>query len=495
MQTTLLIADLMQESGVGFGTSGARGLVSAMTDRVCYVYTLGFLQYLSDSQQLSEQRKVVVAGDYRESTDKIMQAVMQAVVDAGFVVENAGCIPSPAVALRGISQATPAIMVTGSHIPDDRNGIKFNKPVGEILKPDELGIKQQVVTFNSDMFGAQGSFVEALNVINVQSQARDFYLKRFTDFFPKQVLSGLSVGLYQHSGVAREILFELLSGLGAKVMPLGYSDQFMPVDTEAIRPEDVKLARQWAKEYSLDAIVSTDGDGDRPLVANEQGEWFRGDIVGILCARFLGSQSIVTPISSNSVVELSESFQRVVRTQIGSPFVIEMMQKLLDKGEKGVVGYEANGGFLQADVCEKEGRYLSALPTRDAVIVILSLLVSAKQQSKCLSELTQDLPARFTASDRLKDFPKEMSQSRIQSLCSSDFEHNKKVIDMLFNDDVVQMNTLDGLRMTFAAGHIIHLRPSGNAPELRCYTEAETVAAAEQLNQQTLTILEHWRAQ
>ena len=142
---TLSIADLMERSGVKFGTSGARGLVEAMTDRVCYAYTRAFLQYLQGLGQLKPSSRVAVAGDLRLSTPRIMATVCLAVRDSGLHPVNCGFVPSPAVALYGLQRTIPAIMVTGSHIPDDRNGIKFNKASGEILKADEEGIKQQAL--------------------------------------------------------------------------------------------------------------------------------------------------------------------------------------------------------------------------------------------------------------------------------------------------------------------------------------------------------------
>jgi phosphomannomutase len=88
--------------------------------------------------------------------------------------------------------------------------------------------------------------------------------------------------------------------------------------------------------------VTTDGDADSPLIADEQGRWLRGDVLGILCARELGARSVVTPVSSNTALETSGLFPHVLRTRIGSPHVIAAMAAC----DFPVVGYEANGGFL-----------------------------------------------------------------------------------------------------------------------------------------------------
>ncbi|MES1181152.1 MAG: phosphomannomutase, partial [Verrucomicrobiota bacterium] len=96
------IQELMARSGVAFGTSGARGLATAMTDRVCYAYTKGFLQYLESIGELPRTGgQVAVAGDFRPSTDRVMAAVCRAIEDLGCHAVNFGKIPSPAVALFG----------------------------------------------------------------------------------------------------------------------------------------------------------------------------------------------------------------------------------------------------------------------------------------------------------------------------------------------------------------------------------------------------------
>lgn len=486
------IADLMQSSNVKFGTSGARGLVSDMTDEICYAYTLGFIQYLKQTGQLQHGSALALSGDLRESTPSILNACAKAAVDNGLSVINGGMLPTPAIASYGLEQHLPAIMVTGSHIPDDRNGIKFYKLEGEILKQDEELIRQQLVKLPEELFDSSGTFVEAVNYLPaVNTSVREAYLQRYLSFFPENALSGQKVGVYQHSGVARDIMVKLLQKLGAEVIALGFSEQFIPVDTEAIRDEDVELAKKWSDTLQLDAIVSTDGDADRPLVANEKGEWLRGDIVGILCASYLGITDVVTPVSCNTAVEKSNLFDSVTRTRIGSPFVIAAMEEKIAHSSHSVAGYEANGGFLLASEITRDGRRLSALPTRDAIIVILSLLHDARQKNCAISQLAEGLPERYTHSDRLKNFPTDKSREILKRYTSNDESENIARLQEDFADfgKVCDINTLDGLRITFANNDIIHFRPSGNAPEFRCYSESDSVKNALSLNQRALAFI------
>ena len=491
------VAELMERSGVAFGTSGARGLVEAMSDEICYLYVRAFLQYLEESRIVAHGCRVAVAGDLRPSTPAIIKACLKAVKDAGFDGVFCGFIPSPALALYGIAQEIPAIMVTGSHIPDDRNGIKFNKPQGEILKTDEAAIRDQLVAIPEGLFDGNGEFLDPENLPKEASSARELYIRRFRDFFANDALRGMRVGLYQHSGVSRDILLEILESLGAEVIALGRSDEFVPVDTEAIRPEDVELAAAWSQQLWLDSIVSTDGDGDRPLVSDEHGVWLRGDIAGILCAQYLHATAIVTPVSSNSAVELSGLFENVLRTRIGSPYVISGMEEAMRAGYKRVIGYEANGGLLQADRLSLNGRALAALPTRDAVIVILAILVMSREQLRPVSALVADLPRRYTFSDRLKQFPTALSRYRLARITEADDRGAKERVVDLFGDqfgEVLAIDATDGVRMTFSGGDVVHLRPSGNAPELRCYTEADSPVRAREINATCMQILEGWRS-
>ncbi len=490
------IEALMDASGVKFGTSGARGLEADMTDRVCYAYTAAFLQYLEKAGELDSGTRVAVAGDLRASTDRIMRAVCRAVRDKGYQAVNCGKVPSPAVAHYGFTNGIPSIMVTGSHIPEDRNGIKFAKSGGEILKSDEPGIKSETVDMPDNLFDRAGNLPSDIGVPAPVSDAATLYVDRYVHFFGKGCLSGKKIGIYQHSAVGRDMLEEIYSALGAEITLLGRSDAFIPVDTEAIRSEDVDLALKWANERSFDAVVSTDGDSDRPLISDEHGNWLRGDVAGILCAQYLRADAVVTPVSSNSAVEKCGLFKSVIRTRIGSPYVIEGMTRASAGGFARVVGYEANGGFLTASDFDGPGGVLRSLPTRDAVLVQLAVLMLAAEKKVTVGELLATLPERFTRSDRLKDFPSEISRAKIAGLCDGDsgdpVENMEKQLSGVFGK-ISRYDTTDGLRITLANDEVIHFRPSGNAPELRCYSEAGTEARANELIDLCLKVMASWK--
>jgi phosphomannomutase len=324
----------------------------------------------------------------------------------------------------------------------------------------------------------------------VQAEAEDSYVARYLDFFPKDALGGLRLGVYEHSAVGRDLVTKLFGRLGAKLWPLQRAEEFVPVDTEAIRDEDTLLAREWVKEFHFDAIVSTDGDSDRPLLADERGEWLRGDILGIIAAKFVGADSVSTPVSSNTALEKSGWFKQVNRTRIGSPYVIASMLAETARGVRCVVGYEANGGFLLGSTVTRSDAKapLLPLPTRDAVLPILACLVEARRQGKTLSALVDSLPRRYTARGLLREFPVEQSRAVVGLFEREREAAARRHFERKFGG-VASIDFTDGARITFATGDIVHLRPSGNAPEFRCYTEAASPERALEHNNTALQIV------
>lgn len=486
---TVTVADLMAQSGVPFGTSGVRGLASAMTDRLCHAYATAFLQYLSDIGEFGAGDKVALAGDLRTSTPRILTACATAVRDCGGEVVFCGYTPTPALAFHAMGSRIASIMVTGSHIPADRNGIKFYRPHGEVLKSDEAGIVGQSVTIDPARYGPNDALIAAAALPSILD-VEDAYVARYVFHFGARALSGLTIGVYQHSAVGRDLLVRVVEALGGTAVPFGRSEQFVPVDTEAIRAEDVALAAEWAAANKVDAIISTDGDSDRPLVADASGTWLRGDIVGLLCARAVAADVVVTPVSSNTVAELSGAVPQVLRTRIGSPYVIAAMMEAAQRDPDACVcGYEANGGFLLGTPVGD----LAALPTRDALLPILAVITTAGERR--VSETVAELPPRFTFSDRVADFPQAHSAALIAFLSEGDAAAQLARIEQAFGaiaGKPAAIDTTDGYRMTFADGAVIHFRPSGNAPELRCYSEAETEDRARDINRAALAhVLTH----
>ena len=446
-----------------FGTSGLRGLVVDLTEDLVGDYIRAF------SIACNCKGRIFVGRDLRPSSPQIATFVIQAATDAGLQVVDCGAVPTPALALAAMDASAGAVMVTGSHIPADRNGLKFYVPSGEISKDDEDAITAHL----------GGSFTAKVSAAVIRGDAITPYLDRYRSAFSQHSLQGIRIGVYQHSAVARDLLVQTFEALGATVLPLARSDTFVPVDTEALDAGSKALLRGWCSEHQLDAIVSTDGDSDRPMVTDHRGEVVAGDILGVLTAQYLGATNICTPISSNSMVKQLTQFERVNLTKIGSPFVIDAMKRTLASDQNAkVVGFEANGGFLLGFTVTTGDGAITPLMTRDSLLPMLAPLVLAQENDQSLAELVETLPTVFTASDRIQDVDPEKSKDLLDQLTNGTAAR-----DAFFSScgPISNVDTTDGLRVSFQNSYVVHLRPSGNAPELRCYAEAKTREKAKAL--------------
>ncbi len=519
-----------------FGTSGLRDTVENMTDKECYINTRGFIEFLRGSGEISgKDPGIALGGDLRESTGRIMAAVAKAVEDSGCRAISCGRLPSPALAYYSIKNNMPGIMVTGSHIPEDRNGIKFTKRSGEVLKSDEEHILRGVASIREKwekepgmkaLFDKDGKFKVSCQEPDplAEREAEDLYVERYTRVFPKNFLKDFKIVFYQHSAVGRDIVERVLKDMGAEVVSVGRSERFVPVDTEKISDDTLRLLKGWAAEYSPSVIVSTDGDSDRPLVADEKGAFIPGDKLGALVSLYLRPDFAAVPVSANDAVlpVLQEQNIKVEQTKIGSPYVIKSMieEKLRVPGAK-VVSWESNGGFLLGADWKIEGAELEALPTRDAILPVLALLAFAKKTKLSLSELVvRSLPPRYTdagvadnSSPGCEEYTAEIGRKIVkmftpvsgdvsqvvfrgeeievmgkpaEDVISKQLKNISGALREYFNptrgfSSIESVNFVDGIRIKFCNGDVVHLRPSGNAPEFRVYANADTPERAREI--------------
>lgn len=466
-----------------FGTSGLRGLSEDLKGKASAIYATAFAQHLLASGQAKSGDPVLIGQDFRESSPAIARTCINALSAAGLKPIDCGALPTPALALYSMSLNAGALMITGSHIPADRNGIKFYRPDGEIDKQDETAIADLAKKLETEDLPDHPSVEES-----GADQANALFFERNAALLPDGALSGLKIGVYQHSTVARDAFVDVLTHYGADVMPLGRSETFIPVDTEAVSADTLEKLKAWSSEHKLDAIISADGDGDRPLLADEHGVPLRGDLLGLITANFLNADVVVTPVTSNSGIENSGEFE-VLRTKVGSPFVIAGMQDALAEGKKRVIGFEANGGFLTASPFTLNGKTVSPLPTRDCFLPLLAVLKLAADQQKPLSEIAAAYKLPVAAADRLQDFAQEKSSALMEHLRSSrtNLESFLRPVGT-----VKDTSDIDGLRVTLGNGNTIHFRPSGNAPEMRCYVEAANEDDANALLNEGLNLIRNF---
>jgi phosphomannomutase len=504
---------------LGFGTSGRRGKVVDLTQLEVYLNALAELEYL---QSLSLTEGGIQKGDpfyfaydlrpsssefvsQEQGRGEVAQAIVAAITDAGMKAVNLGRIPTPALASYALTRSKGSIMVTGSHIPFDRNGYKTNSSRGELLKEQEAPINERVrlvrtrlyeQPWDQSQFDQRGMLKTGHQELPEEhGEARTAYIERFTRFFAGSSLRGRRILVYQHSAVGRDLLVEILRQLNAEVVTGGRSETFVPIDTENIDAAQLAVIQALADEATgngpLDAVVSTDGDSDRPLVLGVdaktgQVQFFGGDLLGMVVATYLQADAVVVPISCNDGIDRGPLAPVVEpKTRIGSPFVIAGMEAALAEGKKRVCGWEPNGGFLTGSPISRDGAILSPLLTRDAGLPILGVLFAAEQSGISLIDLFQRLPKRFSRAALLKQFPRATALKIVGRFSPpADAQAIKRDLSQFFTPalgfaGIDRLDYTDGVRILFTNGEVAHVRPSGNADELRIYAVADTQSRAD----------------
>ncbi len=556
MNTQRQLRDTLEYSPVSsrFGTSGVRALVKDLTDLEVYSLTLGTLHYLEKVGRVQTGKvargsvQIPIAGDLRPSTERILGATARAILDGGYQVDYLGRIPTPALTYYALQKGVVSFMGTGSHIPSDRNGQKANRCDGEVMKSDEKGIVEAVEAVRQQefqrpaaesVFDAHGMFKpeHQVHLPPVNGEAEQLYMERYRQVFPANGLAGKRVVFFEYAAVGRDLLPRILEMAGAEVIPVGRSDEFVPIDTEAISEAHLRMLSEFVTEQQsrhgrIDAIVSTDGDSDRPLIVgvepSETGgapvmRFFPGDLVGTIVADYLDADSVSIPISASPAVHEHFELKGVVtsKTRIGSPYVIEAMGAALKKGRERVVAWEANGGFLTGSEMTLNGGVLKPLPTRDAILPMLSVLYAAAERDLTLSELFERLPRWYGRADLIDNFPQETSQRilayfrpddenimwldffddeivlrdvdeqsigewSLRDVQGEEFAEKKRQLEAIFSPargfgEIERINVQDGIRCFFRNEDIAHIRPSGNAPQLRIYAQSRTQERANEI--------------
>src|SRR6185369_15820695 len=126
------------------------------------------------------------------------------------------------------------------------------------------------------ILAALGPAPEGQGAATPEPEALRRYKTRYAAMLPVAALRGWRVGVWEHSSVMRDLLIEVLDHFGAEVIALNRSDVFIPVDTEAVSADTATELAGWVHSHQLDALVSTDGDADRPLIVDETGTLIRG---------------------------------------------------------------------------------------------------------------------------------------------------------------------------------------------------------------------------
>jgi phosphoglucosamine mutase len=382
-----------------FGTDGIRGLANQfpMTGEVAMAVGRAVAHVLRknpktvvkgsipvglkplESSKPVRRAKIVIGKDTRLSGYMIEQALASGVCSMGADVILIGPLPTPGVAFVTQSmRADAGIMISASHNPYDDNGIKIFSADGYKL-PDELEAEIERLVFSNDLEKNRPTadlVGKAYRIDDVHGR----YLVFLKSLFPKDLdLLGLRVVLDCAHGAAYKVAPLVFEELGAEVIKQGVNPDGLNINAKcgALHPEAIS---NLVVKYRADLGISLDGDGDRCILSDENGEIVDGDQIIGLCAlqmargNHLRKNTVVTTPMSNFGLELTLREQGIsmVRAQVGDRYVVDTMRK------NGLnLGGEQSGHIV----------FLDHATTGDGIVAALKVLEAMRRTGKTLSEL------------------------------------------------------------------------------------------------------------
>ena len=435
-----------------FGTSGIRGPAKDLfTDQFCFDVGRAFGKFL---KKYNQKGKVAIGMDPRESSPRIKKAFILGLQTGGYKVSDQGISPVPAINYILIADQSLAgsAMITGSHIRADFNGIKFFVFKEEILKKHEREIEKIHKNIKR-----KALFKPKKIALKEENRAIRFYRNMLLNLaeppYPKWkviVDCGNGCQLKAIPGVLKKLGLEVET-INTDLQP----KKFIPRDTET--EGAVKDLQQKIKKGGADFGIAFDMDGDRVIFVDENGRFIPGDYTGALIAKHSNSPVIVTPINTSQVIE--KIGKKVIRTKVGSPYVVEAMKR-----NGATFGFEANGGGFSAEI----------MMSRDAGSTAIKILNLLKQSKKTLGELINTLPQFFLYRTKVT-CPIKLNPTILRKA-------KKKFKG-------IKVEEIDGLKIWLDNSAWILFRPSSNAPEFRVFAEAEIAERAKNLGQEGINFV------
>lgn len=396
-----------------FGTDGIRGTANVfpMTPEVVVRVgqAVGYLLQKTELPWKSAQRKVVIGKDTRLSGYMIEQALASGLNSMGVHVQLLGPLPTPGIGyIARNMRAAAGIVISASHNPYRDNGIKiFGHDGFKIPESMEKEIERLLSEEDLSKYLPESSEIGRSRRIE---DAQGRYIVYAKNIFPETTtLDGLRIVLDTAHGAAYKVAPAIFEELGAEVMMMGNRPDGMNIndDVGALHPQRTAEAVQ---QYRADLGISLDGDADRVILIDDNGDIMNGDHILGVCAiemkkkGLLKHNTIVTTQMSNFGLDLKmqEAGIRVVKAGVGDKYVVEEMRK---------------GGFNLGG--EQSGHiiFLDHSTTGDGCVAALKVLAILKETGKKLSELNSlitDFPqmlinckvARRTPLDELEGYDK-----------------------------------------------------------------------------------------
>jgi len=424
-----------------FGTNGVRGIFSED-------FNLEFIHELILSiSTYFKQGTILVGYDGRKSSPLISKIVCSTLNFAGLDCHLAGLIPTPCLEFATKNpEYDGGIMITASHNPPEYNGIKTIGSDGtEISREDEKIIEgfffKKNWKSNSSKWGSTKNDSSAIQTYldGIQSQVD----------VPKIKSRKFKIVIDFGNGAQFVTAKKLCELLGCEVIMVNEQiDGNFPGRGPEPTPYNLHQLSSAVVKNNANFGIAFDGDGDRSMFCDNEGELLSGDKSALLLSNFLLNKNpnskIVTCLNSGNSIDqmVTETNSKVIRTKVGS---VEVSRRMID--ENALLGFEENGGFMY-------GKHNNVRDGGMTLALVLDLLANS---NKSMSEEVKTLPHSFTTKDKI--------------LCSK--ESGSRVISELLtkfpNSDVT-----DGIKIIFDSKNWIMVRPSGTEPIIRIYAESDS---------------------
>lgn len=419
-----------------FGSSGIRGVVNKeITTEL--VINLG--------EVLGTLHKSIVIGhDPRTSSQLLLHAFCSGLLSTGCEVFTTGMVTTPTLA-HAARNFDCGVTITASHNPPEYNGIKFINPDGSGFNVEQT---QEIEARLSEKKVCKAKWESIKNTVPYQNAVEE-HIERILGSIKK---IGLKIVVDCGCGAASRTTPYLFRKLGCEVITLNCQpDGFFPGRRPEPTPENLSSLMNAVISNKADLGIAHDGDADRMVAVDEQGNFVGGDSLLALFAKHEVKKSIVVPVNSSMAIDEIVGEAEVIRTKVGDVFISEMIKK-----HNADFGGEPSGTWIfPAQTLCPDGIFAAAR---------LAKLIGKEPLSSQISELPK--------------YPREKGTI----ICTNDRKSGVLAsVKNRFQDlDYEEMSTDDGVRVQFDRAWVL-VRASGTEPKIRITAEAEDKEEAKRL--------------
>lgn len=445
-----------------FGTFGVRR-------RANEVLTPEFASKLAAAYGTLVKGKVAVGGDTRTSTPMIKHAVISGLLSSGCAVMDLGILPTPAVQYAVRNYCEGGVIITASHNPPHDNGIKFVDADG-IGIPDDMEEKIENMFFDENPERVSWDNIKEVETTsNIIDEYIDSVIGRVDGEAIKK--ANLKVVVDCGSGAACFTTPYLLRRLGCQVTTMNCQpDGFFPGRNPEPTEDNLKDLINAVKNLGADLGIAHDGDADRTICIDENGDFVFGDKTFALVEKAMlkenGGGLIVTTVATSSAIyDIAEEYNgEVIATRVGDLLVAREL-----KDKNGLFGGEENGGLIFPDF----------VYGRDAALTTAKIVEIISNENKPLSELIEELPS-YRSEKKKVECPDELKSEVMGKIAEATREF--------------EVDTKDGVKIFTDEGWVI-IRPSGTEPIFRCFAEAKNEEDAKKMAEWGISlVLEHLKS-